>query len=501
MDFYASRLISAEVPPGAYIISQSDSVTDNASKHDFLNTLRPELSDEVFKNSVAFGEEALPAPADNNESRVRWVQSLVHDFFVNTSECKSLYEKIDSAIKQGYRQRLPSQVSRRQQQNLLISLKNDDSAWSEVKDETHRNNSILLYGAPGTGKSMAVNRCLNLYNQVVWNENTGQCQITYLKIDLFRASSVIEYCHRFLESLSAALGSAKFQQEVVVPRNETAALLKIESLVLAYNVGIINIDSLDHVLTWKSVHQQRLLTHFCSLSTCVSILYTARTEILHSPVIVASRLFSSLNIGSIYWDPLKIVEGNEDEVRRRWHFFTKKLWKHHCLKNHDPELASELQQVWFDACNGIIKYAVFLFVHSHIEAIRRGDERISIEIMRDVAINELQVFKNDLMFSLINEEQILGKKNTTDATEQSKDVTSSLKRKKKKKEVVVKNAMPVGFKKVPKKDWLSLPEDDLRHTFSAVGGKNVYESLKLKKLVLTNKELIGCVQFSKALQG
>jgi hypothetical protein len=497
MDFYEGNLISAEVPPSAYIYSQPEGVDDTACNQRFLNSLRPELSDEVFKRSLNLADKAFPEPNGNDEKRKQWVQNLVHDFFIIAPECKKLYEKIDCAIKQGYLQRLPSQVSKQQQRNLLISLRDEDTVWSAIDYGSQRNNCILLYGAPSTGKSMTVNRCLNLYNQVVWHENIGQCQITYLKIDLSKAGSVIEYCHRFLESLSSALGSVKFQQEVVVPRNETAALLKIESLVLTYNVGIISIDSLDHLLTWKSAHQQRLLTHFCSLGTCVSVLYTARTEVLHSPVIVNSRLLAALTVGSIYWDPLGIAGGDEAEIGERWHFFTKGLWKQQCLKDHDIELSSELKQVWFDACKGIIKYAVFLFVQSQIEAISRGEERISIEIMTDVAANELHIFKNDIMFSSINEEQVLGGQNTVDLNNQSTSGAEFPKRKKKK--VAFKNVMPEGFKKVPKKDWLSLPEDDLRHTFAAVGGKNIYESLKLKKLILTNEELFGSVQFPKTI--
>jgi energy-coupling factor transporter ATP-binding protein EcfA2 len=500
MDFYEGSLISAEVPPSAYIYSQPEGFDDTACNQIFLNSLRPELSDKVFKRSLNLAGEAFPEPNDNDESRKQWAQSLVHNFYVITPEIKELYEKVDRAIKQGYRQRLPLQVSKRQQQNLLISMKNEDTVWSEVDEESHRNNCILLLGPRGSGKSVTTDRIFNLYNQVIWHESTSECQITYLKIDLSRAGSVIEYCHRFLESLSAALGSAKFQQEVDVPRNETAALYKIDSLVLTYNVGIIRVDSLDHVLTWKSAHQQRLLTHFCSLGARVPILYTARTEILHSPVIVASRLFSSLTIGSIYLDPFKIFGGDEDETRERWQFFTKGLWKQQCLKNHEQKLSSELKQVWFDECKGIIKYAVLLFVHSQIEAIRLGEERISIEIMRDVAAKELQIFNYELMTSSVNEEQILGK-STVDAIEQSKVKVSSHNRKKNKKEVSVENAMPDGFTKVPKKDWLSLPEDDLRHTFLSVGGKNIYEALKLKKLILTNGELFGSVQFPKTIQG
>lgn len=501
MDFYKGNLVSAEVPPSAYISSQEANDDTTSSNRSFLNVLRSELSDEVFKDSLAFRKKALPEPTDSDESRKKWVQSLVHDFFVSTPEDKVLYEKIDSAIKLGYSQRMPSQVSDRQQKNLLISLSGADTVWSEVSEEAHRNNCILLYGSPGSGKSMAVNRCLNLYPQVVWHESIGQCQLTYLKIDLARASSVIEYCHRFLESLSAALGSAKYQQEVVVPRNENAALLKIETLMHTYNVGIISIDSLDHILTWKLGYQQRILTHFYALGACVSIIYTARTQILHAPVIVASRLFPSLSIGSIYWDPLAILSGDEKEIRQRWHFFTKKIWKHHCLQQHDPEVSPELHQFWFDASRGIIKYAVLLFVHSHIEAIRSGEERISVEIMREVAAKELAIFKTDLMHSSNNEMQILSENGTAEINEQSQAIALSSKRAKKKKKESAENMMPEGFKKVPRKEWLSLPEDDLRHIYAAQNGKNMYEVLKLKKLVLTNGELFGSVQFPKTIQG
>jgi hypothetical protein len=498
MRHYVNSLVGAEIPPQAHIIKYDGKDGVGLNQNRLIDVLRPELTDKSLKHSLKLQATTLPDSSANAEERKLAVQCLGDTFFVGTAEVQEVYEKIDRAIKLGYSNRMgPKQISELQQQNLLLAMQDGSISWTDTIDENNTSLCIMIIGGAGTGKSVTVERSLKLYHQVYWHEETGEAQIVYLTIDLAKTHTLLGYCALFLKKLSSALGPKKFDLEVNVPTNVTVALLKIESLVLTYNIGILNIDSLDNLANWKKEHQSRLLTHFYSLGSIVPIVYTGRTNILYMDSIRNddSRLLSSLSLGSIYWDPLQIQATNPKERDDRWKQFTKSLWKQQCLRNQGNELTPELQQEWFKACKGVIKFAVHIFVNCQIEAIQNGEERITVELMQSIANRDLKPFKSLLALSKVNEEQILGSVPKLESSKSMEDKKTRTPARKKNEPALVGNGMPEGFKRVPKKDWKGLPETDLRHTFAMADGKNMHEHLKMKKLILTDKELLGGAQF------
>jgi len=501
MDSYRQTLLTPEIPPRAWDAEYIDSASPFHSQNHFIDALRPALTAVGLKNGLKKGNCKLPDASASDGIRKQAIRALVNDYFIPVQEVQDLYDKIDSAIKDGYKDRgCSGQSYQKQLLNLSCAMKDDKSAWLDNTQRVTRVNSFFIYGATGSGKSVTIQRCLRFYPQVIWHQKIGQCQIVHLTVDLSGVQTPLEYCALFLRSLEEALGPEKYAHEVEVSRNVSAALLKIESLVLTYNVGILVVDSLESLNDWEELNKVRLLKHFRSLGKQLPILYSGTSDVLESIALEMPWMLSALSFGSIHWDPLKQFDNTSEEAQLRWSLFTLRLWNQQCLKKNRSEITEEIKVVWYDACQGGVELAISFFSLCQIEAISSGEEVITTELMRRVRHKEfkpiehaLTAYKNnDIGFlSIIKGADVSFIKGTFKKPRQNKQLT------KVKKVQSRENQMSPDFKKIPKKDWCKLPCDDLRYKFISCEEEKFYEELKNSNLVLTMKELMGNVQFSK----
>lgn len=481
-----------QVPPKAHVIENQDNKATNKSQSEALaDSIRPLLDKYGFKASLKLDKPKLPSCDDSDESRILAIQHLAKTLYVPTPELKILNDKIHTMIKLSYKNRSDTKSINEQQQEIFKhSLTGSEIPWIDAHSRTTESNSLLLVGPKGFGKSEAIHRCLSLHSQVLWHESSHQCQIVHLKIDLARAHSVIDYCKFFLAELESALGEQKYIEEVQVPRCSVTALHRIEALLATYHVGVIVIDSLESIATWQLKAQYQLLTHFYSVNINTPIVYVGREDILEIKSIAASRVMDNLQSGSMYWDPLYVMTDQIEKIDKRWHSFTKYLWKYHCLKNHVQDLCPELRRLWFDACQGNTKLAMFIFTQSQLEAIRTKKECITVDIMRSVFTRELRPIMPKHIYTQGNEDPKPSKPaNISEGkrigTEKSNFASGG------DIQTISDNTMPIGFKRVSKKSWKDLPDTDLRHLFAVCEGKQMLSHLKLKNLVLSDKVLLG----------
>ncbi len=511
MNFIQPEFLSPEIPPSAQVAEYTNYSFSQTHQNIFVDALIPSLNAQELRDGLRVGNINLPDTSSDDSIRKLAIRALVHDYFVPVPEVMDLYEKMDCAIKDGYKHRMNGKDQYQTQLMNLSQALNKKGNKIEVQSTySARSNSFLLHGNTGNGKTMVLDRCLRFYPQVIWHPKVAQCQIVYLRIDLAGIETPLEYCALFLESLEKALGSMKYNHEVEVSKNVSAVLLKIQSLVQTYNVGITVVDSIESLADWSDANRTRLLKHFRSLGQLIPILYSGTTDVLNSVALEVPWLHSALSFGSVHWDPLGNLHIDENERVNRWRLFTNLLWKRQCLREAPNELTSELSNEWFDACQGVIKLAINFFSLCQLEAIASGEEKITLTLMKRVRYKESKPLEFALKAYESNDISMLSIMKGVTALKRSKKKSMSSimpstidkpkhARRKKKEDSEFK--MPAGFKKVPKKDWSKLPENDLRYIFSKSNGANFYQDLKSKGLVLTMEDLMGNGQFSSSIHG
>jgi len=511
MEYIQQEVLPPEIPENAQFAYYSEPTFAEGNNNLLASALRPKLGLQEALTGFKLGNVKLPSAEADDAIRMHSVRALAHDYFVPVEEALDLYNKIDCAIKDGYLNRLKDGEQYQQQlQTLSMAINKNSNGYLLEDNRASRNNSFILFGDTGSGKQMALDRCLRFYPQVIWHPKTDVCQVVYLRVDLAGIETPMEYCILFLQALEQAIGKVIFKKDVAVPNNEVAALLKLKSLVQTYQVGIIVIESFESLATWSSAKRERVLKHFLSLGKSVPILYSGTPDGLESLVLEMPWMNSALSMGSIRWDPLGRYH-DEDEHALRWSLFTKRLWKQQCLKAGHNELTQDLLDEWYAASQGVIKLAMNFFCLCQLEAIQSGEEQITVELMKRVKKKEflpleiaLSAYATDnaMMLGVLKGAANTGSPRVGNNQIEKKAIAPPSKKRSRKNKPKTEDSefqMPRGFKKLPKKDWGSLPENDMRYIFARSNGATFYEDLKAKGMVLTMEDLMGDGQFSSAI--
>ena len=492
MEFSNQRLLVPEIPPRAFEACYIDEAHPSFCCVPFVDALMPTFNAAQLKESFNKTNYRQASVGDSDIERKRCVYSLKDEYTVLVPEFQDVYDKIDLAIKSGYLSREDTLYNYEQQrQNLHYAMSNDTVPWRDLSVPRPVRNVTSIIGCKGSGKTLVMQQCLSMYPRVIWHDKQSeQVQIVYLSVNLKGATSPIEYCSIFLQSLENAIGKQKYASEVVVSPNLRAALLKIRSLLITYNVGLVVIDSLQVIEKWKYDERNIFLEHIDGLGDLVPLLLISNSNAIYE--------LSDISQSNIDWDPLMRFSGKDDLIVERWSLFSKKLWKRNCLKNQSPELSAELSSEWFDACEGVIGLAVHFFVACQIEAINSGVEQITVSLMKDVRRKEFRLKegflsaiksdKNKIFERLVNSQEKGKVKPKNNKSNQSLA-------KPKNPEKLQRN----DFKRVSKKDWSKLPLDDLRYLFSQDKSGSFYHVLKNEKLILSMSDLINYVELPCAV--
>jgi hypothetical protein len=467
------------IPPRAW--NTNDLIPpNNVTGNQFVDVLRDTFDIASLKAHFK-NDNVIKATADNTDSlRKQSTQSLIDNFYVLVPEIAGLHDSIDLSIKSGYHNKLSAKHSSRTlSANLMSAMNGEMSVWHDNTVTRTRRNIMALVGPKNCGKTAAVERCLELYPQVVWHKKCSQVQIVYLKIALKGVSTPLEYCARFLEALQFALGDDKFDEEVRVAPNICAAFMKIRSLLMTYNVGLVVIDSLETIRNWLADKRELLLEHLSGLADIVPVLLISNDTNIYE--------VNDISLEKLSWDPLCAFSDEEEERIDRWFRFTNRLWKLSCLREQTIELNEELQKVWFDACNGVIGLAVRFFARCQLEAINDGYECISVSLM--LRVKNKYFGHHRSFFSDIVRAKALDK--ASEPTCPSKP--------KRKKEPRLEFIQRKDFRRVPKSLWHTLPEDDLRYLASQRSDENYYLALKEAGRVLPIGEFTFRDKFPQTL--
>lgn len=304
-----------------------------------------------------------------------------------------LERRISAIVRRGYLSRNP--VDKKFLQNLRILNGLDDNSIKEndLKDELvnirSTADSLSIIGISGIGKTTAIERLLLMYPQVIKHfeykgNNLTRIQIVWLKIDCPYDGSLSTLCKNFFSAIDDILGTRYLEKFGYSNRVTSTMLINMTKLAWRYGIGVLVIDEIQHLLNTKN-DMEEMLNFFVTLTNTVGIptilIGTSKAQKIFKGNFRQARRAASE--GAIMWDRMK---SDSEE----WHFFIKSIWEFQGLKEITP-LADNLIDVFYDECQGITAVAVNLFLLAQERALQEGSEKITIDIIRETAKNDLKM--------------------------------------------------------------------------------------------------------------
>jgi len=320
--------------------------------------------------------------------RIHLIPQRLSQYFQPLEQHLVLYDAISSMIRGGYAERnpfLPSVIRR-------LSQTEDAGYRGNVFQPHSTAKSMALIGISGSGKTSSLNRILALFPQViVHSEYQGQdfsnCQITHIRLEAPYDGSLKALCLQLFSAIDMLLGT-QYLDRYGNGRWSTNVMIPILSRLLQnIGTGILVVDEIQHLSLARSGGSVQVLNFFTTLINTAQIpvllVGTPKSlKVLTSEFRQARRNLSGH--GGFLWDRLK-----KDE---NWSLFLSGLWQYQWTR-HVEELTQELSDVMYEETQGIPDIAVKLFAMTQVRAIVTGKERITTDLIRKVAKEQLKLIR------------------------------------------------------------------------------------------------------------
>ncbi|HBW35898.1 ATP-binding protein [Desulfosporosinus sp. BICA1-9] len=305
-----------------------------------------------------------------------------------------LESRLSTAIRQGYIARNPlgkNYAMLLQQGYQMIKNKKYPEIFNpEVLTSA---SGFTMIGISGIGKTKAIEHVLAPYPKlIVHSEYNGQplnlYQIPWLKLDCPHDGSLKALCINFFTKIDELLGTNYYEKfgtsrgvstDILIPRMAQLASL--------HCIGVLIIDEIQHLSLPKSGGAEKMLNFFVSLVNTIGIpvvlvgTYKAR-PILQAAFRQARR--GSGQQGDLTWD---ILDNDEE-----WDILIDGMMRYQWTKEIIP-LSKELKNTLYEESQGIVDIAIKLFIMGQLKAISTGIEKVSSELIRKIAKENLRLVK------------------------------------------------------------------------------------------------------------
>lgn len=305
--------------------------------------------------------------------------------------------RLSTLIRRGYLARNPIDKSYLKRVRILnelrsidseVGLKDIDEGMSYMRSTA---DSMAIIGISGVGKTTAVERLLLMYPQVIRHteykgEILSKTQIVWLKIDSPYDGSLATLCKSFFKAIDDILGTRYLEKYGYTNRITSSMMLHMTALASIYGIGILVIDEIQHLLNTKN-SMDEMLNFFVTLSNTIGIptvlIGTSKAQELFKGNFRQARRATSE--GAIMWDRMA-------QTDMEWDFFVETLWDMQCLKNV-TELTPIIKDAFYDETQGITAVAVNLFILVQERALSEGKEKITIDLIRTTAKDDLKILQ------------------------------------------------------------------------------------------------------------
>lgn len=318
-------------------------------------------------------------------------------FFMPNKKHIELYTKIYMALTDGYKDKNPFNPENvRRKCNIRRKYFNYDIDISkfyiddDMDDDIYTTSSgLCVFGISGGGKTVSINKILNLLPQSIRhtqykNHPLVENQIVYIKLECPTDGTIKSLCNAFFNKLDEIIDDAQYFKNFGGERRGTM-VQNMPNAAINENIGLIVIDEIQHLV--KTQTKTKELLDFL-----VEIINTIQVPIL---VVGTNKAYQVLqdNIrgprriggnGFMIWD--RITDKNE------WKTFMSALWPYQWTKKK-VSLSDELIDLFYEHSQGIMDFAIKLFIFTQANAIYNGHEKIDEHTINETAKNDLALTK------------------------------------------------------------------------------------------------------------
>lgn len=309
--------------------------------------------------------------------------SRLNNYFEPLPSHFEVFEQINLILRAGYAHRNPAEDTYRKAliNSYRQSMEGQICPIGTSVPSTAP--SFALFGVSGVGKSTVVERTLNFLPQAINHENHHFIQVVWLKLDCPLDGSLKQLLLTILDKLDALLGTTYYK---MIGRTRTIdeLILTVVKIVSMHHLGVLVIDEIQNLLDASGVGQAKMLNFFVTFANEVKIpLITVGTpralSLLEGTFREARRVGEC---GTFIWNSLSLGE--------EWSFFLEGLWKYQWTMQPVP-LTPGFSKLMHEQTQGIHALVVRLFQLSQMQAIRTGVERLTEELITDVAADKFKL--------------------------------------------------------------------------------------------------------------
>ena len=384
-------------------------------------------TDEFLRRATYFPEYSGKERNLKPKKRV-YLTVKATEFFQPLSMHIELENKISTVLRAGYRGRNPLNYeyfkALDEQTEQVIKSTDDDDVYGtndpDYKKYIHQTRSSNLtfvsIGTSGMGKTLTFKIILGMYPQVLLHKKyAGKKfsfrQIVWLIVECPHNGSVRQLCVNFLQAVDNILKTTYERDHNRNDKSNEPTLLKAMARVSAlHGIGVLVIDEINNLSVAKSGGEEKMLNFFVSLTNVMGIpiipVGTPKAANLFNKALRMARRASGQ--GDVIWTPLlykpkenpeenvDIVNENDSEEENAelgdedFVLFLESLWRYQFTKK-ETKLTKKLIVAMYFVSQGILDFAVKIYIMAQIRAITTGAEKVTERIIRSVGVDSFQL--------------------------------------------------------------------------------------------------------------
>lgn len=325
------------------------------------------------------------------------LQNAMKFLFIPLDIHLDLHQRLQCAIRVGYADRNPLDPDYviRLEESLDKFDQYGDRHETEIDRSATTASGFNMLGLSGGGKTRGILVCLHCLPQVIRHSKFRDRvftfkQLVWLKLDCPFDGSPKGLCIQFFNTVDAILGT-DYSRNYVGGRHTIDQMLSDVALVAAnHYLGVLVVDEIQRLSLAKSGGADKMLNFFVQLVSMIGVPVILIGT--YKGMAVLSGEFSQIRRGTgqgdLIWDRM--------ENDAQWCHFVESLWRYQYVrKDSSPDDKAKngdtLSKVLYDETQGIIDFAVKVFMFAQERAIETGREKIDAGLIQKVAKDKLKI--------------------------------------------------------------------------------------------------------------
>lgn len=314
-------------------------------------------------------EPQAPAATASRTTKFNWLTALDEVFFVPLSKHIELQELIDSVIRVGYLNRNPTSLQEFEELRQAYERQQNGQAKICFPNQTaKRPITVSLLGWSGIGKSVAIDRILELYPQRIHHSESwvgfNLDQVVYLKVECPHEGSIKSLCQKIISELSR-ITSNPYSKSLSSRETLNSLEEKVVNLLSVHKVGLLVIDEIQNLLVSRK-NREELFNFIVSIPNTlgVPILMVGTPKIL-------KFMQTDLRIARRFGSKRCLIWKNMDYDSSDWKKLIGALWKYNLLDDASLDIPEPIEQAFYEYSQGIPAVLIELFVDCVAHAMVR----------------------------------------------------------------------------------------------------------------------------------